>query len=56
VLTQERALADYFEAVARASGDAKAASNWVMTEVLRKLKQDEHPLESSPCRPGTWPS
>jgi len=38
VLTQERALADYFETVATKSGDAKAASNWVMTEVLRRQK------------------
>lgn len=33
VLTAERAVADYFEAVAAACGDPKAASNWVMTEV-----------------------
>jgi aspartyl-tRNA(Asn)/glutamyl-tRNA(Gln) amidotransferase subunit B len=38
VLTFSRAVADYFEAVARASGNPKAASNWVMTEVLRKFK------------------
>ncbi len=38
VLTETRGLADYFEAVARASGNAKAASNWVMGEVLRLLK------------------
>src|SRR5262245_30182288 len=38
VLTSDRAVADYFEAVARGSGNAKAASNWVMTEVLRKRK------------------
>lgn len=37
VLTQSRGLADYFEAVAGASGQAKAASNWVMGEVLRTL-------------------
>ncbi len=41
VLTAERAVADYFESVARASGNAKAASNWVMTDVLRKRKGDE---------------
>jgi aspartyl-tRNA(Asn)/glutamyl-tRNA(Gln) amidotransferase subunit B len=41
VLTQSRAVADYFEAVARESGNAKAASNWVMNEVLRKLKEEE---------------
>ncbi len=37
VLTAEKAIADYFEAVARACGNFKAASNWVMTEVLRAL-------------------
>ncbi len=38
VLTDNRPLADYFEATARACGNAKAASNWVMGEVLRTLK------------------
>jgi aspartyl-tRNA(Asn)/glutamyl-tRNA(Gln) amidotransferase subunit B len=38
VLTAAREVADYFEAVARESGNPKAASNWIMTEVLRKLK------------------
>jgi aspartyl-tRNA(Asn)/glutamyl-tRNA(Gln) amidotransferase subunit B len=41
VLTFSREIADYFEAVARQSGNAKAASNWVMTEVLRKQKDTE---------------
>ena len=35
VLTQSAALADYFEAVAAAAGNPKAASNWVMGELLR---------------------
>ena len=39
VLTQSGAVADYFERVARASANPKAASNWVMGEVLRKLKE-----------------
>jgi aspartyl-tRNA(Asn)/glutamyl-tRNA(Gln) amidotransferase subunit B len=52
VLTQEPAVAEYFEAVARGTKNAKAASNWVMTEVLRKLKDDERPLASSPVSPG----
>ena len=34
VLTATRALADYFESVARAAGDPKLSSNWVMGEVL----------------------
>jgi aspartyl-tRNA(Asn)/glutamyl-tRNA(Gln) amidotransferase subunit B len=41
VLTASRAVADYFEGVARAHGDAKAAANWVMGEVLAALKSDD---------------
>jgi aspartyl-tRNA(Asn)/glutamyl-tRNA(Gln) amidotransferase subunit B len=39
VLTAAREVADYFETVARDSGNAKAASNWVMNEVLRKVNE-----------------
>jgi aspartyl-tRNA(Asn)/glutamyl-tRNA(Gln) amidotransferase subunit B len=39
VLTSSRELADYFESVASACGDAKTASNWVMGEVLRELNE-----------------
>jgi aspartyl-tRNA(Asn)/glutamyl-tRNA(Gln) amidotransferase subunit B len=38
VLTEERALSDYFEELA-ARVPAKTASNWVMTEVLRHEKE-----------------
>jgi aspartyl-tRNA(Asn)/glutamyl-tRNA(Gln) amidotransferase subunit B len=44
VLTFARDVADYYEGVARITGNAKAASNWVMTEVLRKLKERDEPL------------
>jgi aspartyl-tRNA(Asn)/glutamyl-tRNA(Gln) amidotransferase subunit B len=37
VLTASRELADYFEAVVENSGDAKAAGNWILGEVLREL-------------------
>jgi aspartyl-tRNA(Asn)/glutamyl-tRNA(Gln) amidotransferase subunit B len=39
LLTQTRGLADFFEAVAGASGNAKAASNWIMGELLRTMKE-----------------
>ncbi len=39
VLTQSMPLADYFERVAAAAGNAKAASNWVMGELTRKLNE-----------------
>lgn len=48
VLTSSRAVADYFEDVARASGDAKAASNWVMTDVLGWLNQRDLRIEGFP--------
>ncbi len=52
VLTQERELADYFELAARESGHPKLASNWIMTELLRKLKEDDRPLAEAPVQPG----
>jgi aspartyl-tRNA(Asn)/glutamyl-tRNA(Gln) amidotransferase subunit B len=39
VLTQSAALAAYFEATATAAGNPKAASNWVMGEVTRKMNE-----------------
>ncbi len=39
VLTGVREIADYFEHTLDALGDAKLASNWVMGEVLRELKE-----------------
>jgi aspartyl-tRNA(Asn)/glutamyl-tRNA(Gln) amidotransferase subunit B len=40
VLCEQRELADYFEACAK-GGDAKLASNWIMTEVLRVIRERE---------------
>ena len=39
LLTQSVELADYFEETAKASGKAKAASNWVMGAVSRHMKE-----------------
>jgi aspartyl-tRNA(Asn)/glutamyl-tRNA(Gln) amidotransferase subunit B len=39
VLCGRRALADYYEEVALLSGEPKFASNWIMTEVLRVVKE-----------------
>jgi aspartyl-tRNA(Asn)/glutamyl-tRNA(Gln) amidotransferase subunit B len=44
VLTQSADVADYFEAVAAASGNAKAASNWIMGELLRTMKERDAPV------------
>jgi aspartyl-tRNA(Asn)/glutamyl-tRNA(Gln) amidotransferase subunit B len=52
VLTGSRALSDYFEETARRSGNPKAASNWVMSDVLRKLKESQAPIEAFPITPA----
>lgn len=39
VLSTDKSLADYFENVAKESGNPKAASNWVMGDVTRVLKE-----------------
>ncbi len=48
VLTSSRALADYFEAVVRAGAGGKSASNWIQTELLRRLKDAGKEIEESP--------
>jgi aspartyl-tRNA(Asn)/glutamyl-tRNA(Gln) amidotransferase subunit B len=48
VLTEERPLSDYFEGVARASGNSKASANWVLTEILRVLKEKNLEIPASP--------
>jgi len=44
VLTGSPALADYFERCAAQCGDAKSASNWIMTDILRMMNDGK--LES----------
>lgn len=41
LLTSDRPVADYFEAVVEGGALAKKASNWMMTELLRELKGED---------------
>jgi aspartyl-tRNA(Asn)/glutamyl-tRNA(Gln) amidotransferase subunit B len=52
VLTQSAGLADYFEAVAGAAQNPKAASNWVMGELLRMLNERGTGIERTPLPPA----
>jgi aspartyl-tRNA(Asn)/glutamyl-tRNA(Gln) amidotransferase subunit B len=52
VLTSSPALADYYEGVARQSGDPKASANWVMGEVLAALKTAGLTIAEFPVRPA----
>ncbi len=47
-LTQSKAMAAYFEAAAKACGQAKLVSNWVMGEVSRRLNAGETGIEQAP--------
>ncbi|MFM1924341.1 MAG: Aspartyl/glutamyl-tRNA(Asn/Gln) amidotransferase subunit [Pseudomonadota bacterium] len=47
-LTQSKAVAAYFEATAKACGQAKLASNWIMVEVSRRLNAGELAIEQAP--------
>jgi aspartyl-tRNA(Asn)/glutamyl-tRNA(Gln) amidotransferase subunit B len=52
VLTQSPELSVYFEDVARAAGNPKAASNWIMGELLRTLKERDTDISATPLSPS----
>ena len=51
VLTQSAGLADYFERAAAGAGNAKAASNWIMGELLRAVNDRGIEIEQVPLTP-----
>lgn len=50
VLTSTREMADYFEAVAKGSGDAKLAANWVTGELQGLLNKHNWQVADSPIQ------
>jgi aspartyl-tRNA(Asn)/glutamyl-tRNA(Gln) amidotransferase subunit B len=51
LLTQSPALATYFEETAAAAANPKAASNWIMGDVLRKTNELGIGIENVPLKP-----
>src|SRR5467141_2849076 len=49
VVTATRAVADYYETVAKTSAEHQAAANWVMTEALADAKDHNDQLRVSPA-------
>ncbi|MFH1756335.1 MAG: Asp-tRNA(Asn)/Glu-tRNA(Gln) amidotransferase GatCAB subunit B, partial [Candidatus Latescibacterota bacterium] len=45
LLSSIRELADYFESVAEAAGDARSACNWILGEVLRELNRSKQTID-----------
>jgi aspartyl-tRNA(Asn)/glutamyl-tRNA(Gln) amidotransferase subunit B len=52
-LTQSKAMAAYFEAAAKASGQPKLASNWIMGELSRRINAENLAMEQVPMKPET---
>jgi len=50
VLTENRALSEYFETAARVSGDARTTANWVMGDLAGLLKTHGQEIGDSPVR------
>jgi aspartyl-tRNA(Asn)/glutamyl-tRNA(Gln) amidotransferase subunit B len=47
-LVSERSLADYYETAAKASGNPRAAANWIRSELLRELEAAGKTAADSP--------
>jgi aspartyl-tRNA(Asn)/glutamyl-tRNA(Gln) amidotransferase subunit B len=52
VLTDTRALADYFEAAVRAGAPAKSAASWISIELLRRLNDAAKDVTNCPVAPA----
>jgi len=50
-LTQSIAISSYFEATAKACGQAKLAGNWIMGELSRRLNAQDLGIEQAPVKP-----
>ena len=53
VLTSARTLADFFEETARESNSPKTASNWIMGDLLRDLREFNLSIDDSPITPDS---
>ncbi len=52
-LTQSLALSAYFEAVTKACGQAKLASNWITGELARRLNAQDLSIDQAPVQAAT---
>ncbi|MBA4418285.1 MAG: Asp-tRNA(Asn)/Glu-tRNA(Gln) amidotransferase GatCAB subunit B [Syntrophus sp. (in: bacteria)] len=52
ILVSDKELADYFEETVRLCKEPKTASNWIMTELLRELKNGNISPKDSPLSPA----
>lgn len=53
VITEDKALSDYFETCVETYKEPKKIANWIMTELMRELKKDERELSQCPVAPSS---
>jgi aspartyl-tRNA(Asn)/glutamyl-tRNA(Gln) amidotransferase subunit B len=51
LVEQGQDVADYYDAVAKATGEFKLASNWIQQDVLRTIKEKKLKIADFPIRP-----
>ncbi len=51
VLTQSRAMADYYEEVVRLTDKPKIAGNWIMGDILRFMNEEKQDITTCPITP-----
>ena len=52
ILTSDRQLANYFEEIIKTTDDYKSASNWVMGEILKAVKENKLEIQNFPINPA----
>jgi len=52
IITEDKRLADYFEAVIAAGAPAKKAANWIISELLRELKDEDDGIAACRIKPA----
>ncbi len=50
LLTQSRDMADYYEEVVLASGSSRQSANWILSELLRELKNSATDISACPVK------
>jgi len=52
MLTAERSTAEWFEGAVRAGAPAKAASNWIMGDLMKLLNEEDRAIDDCPIKPA----
>ena len=51
IITSSKALSDFFEAASKECGNAKAVSNWIMTDIIRIAREGDYEYSTLPFTP-----